>query len=360
MFTRIAALLAACVTALHILTAPASASPYGLRCLIDTWAARPEIPGVSLEVRGLGVRFREAAGLFAENGRRLRPTDAFRTASVTKSITAATLLRLAEQRKVRLDAPVSTYLDMAKVPNGADMTVRQLLDHTAGLYDYVTDPAWREAVIADPQRTWTPDELLEWGLTRGRPYFKPGEGYHYSDTGYILAGRVIEKVYGKALHHAYRDLVFRPLGMRDTYLEHWERPRAPRPLSHAYFGEIDTRDWNPTFDTFGGGGLVSTSADLTRFARGLFEGRLFGHADTLPTMLKATPQSGGRYSLGLVKTRLGGEEAWGHSGFFGAFFLYVPAQGLSIAGTVNQSDADQGELVTQAYGHVAGTLSCPR
>lgn len=231
---------------------------------------------------------------------------------MTETVTAATVPRLAEQGRLDLDAQIGRYLDPALVDRvhvlggvnyGARITVRRLLDHSAGLYDYATDPTWQGEVRADPGRTWTPAELVDHAITHGTPYFPPGTGSHYSDTGYVPAGFVIERVTGKPLHRVYRDLVLDPLGMRDTYLEHWEHPRGA-PLSHAYIGDVDTRDLNPTFDTFGGGGLVGTSADLTRFIRGLFEGRLFRDPATLRTMLTLGPD--GQLALGIRRFEVGG------------------------------------------------------
>ncbi|MER7504203.1 serine hydrolase domain-containing protein [Nonomuraea pusilla] len=311
-----------------------------LRCLLDAVAA-PPVPGAVLSVTGPGRSFEGAAGVYELGGRDLRTTDAFRTASVTKTMTAAVALRLAERGDLRLDAPIGTYLDrklVARIPNGSRITVRQLLDHTAGLYDYVADEKWFQYVLDHPRKTWKPRELVDWALRSGKPYFAPGRGYHYSDTGYVLAGLVIEKAGRRPLHRLYRSMLLRPLKMDRTYLEWWEAHRGPR--AHNYLGERDTYDYNPTFDTFGGGGLVSTAADLNRFMRGLFEGKVFERPGTLRTMLRSTPQSvkaGSPYGMGISRMTVAGETVYGHNGFFGAFQLYAPKKRIAMTGTITQA-----------------------
>ncbi|WP_190090422.1 serine hydrolase domain-containing protein [Streptomyces melanogenes] len=293
--------------------------------MVDS-AVKPPVPGAILDVTGPRGHFNGASGRFASGGRGLRPTDTFRTASLTKTFTAAVVLKLVEQHELRLDDQIGKYLDTTLVSRvnvtggvsyGSRITVRQLLNHTAGLYDYATDPRWQHEVLTHPHKTWAPRELVEWAITNGTPYFRPGAGYHYSDTGYVLAGLIVERVTGKPLAHAYRTLILDPLRMRDTYLERWEKARGG-PLSHPYLGTVDTRSFNPTFDTFGGGGLVSTSADLTTFMRGLFGGRVFRHPATLRTMLDTTPQSGRTYGLGIqTTTGADGEKYWFHTGAWG-------------------------------------------
>jgi D-alanyl-D-alanine carboxypeptidase len=330
-------------------SAPSSPPPdptsQQLRCLL-AGAVQPPVPGAELEVTGPGLRFRQAAGSFAAGGRQLRPTDAFRIASDTKTFTAVVMLRLVEQHKLRLDDLAAGYLDptlVARIPYGSTMTVRQLLNHTSGLYDYATDPRWQQQVLSNPQRTWTPLELVDWAIDNGHPYAQPAALWHYSDTGYVLAGLIIEKVTGAQLAHAYRSLILSPLRMHDTYLEHWETPRRAA-LSHPYWGDIDTRFFNPSFDTFGGGGLVSTTADLTRFMHALSNGEVFEQPDTLRTMLTptpksliTTPQGSESYGLGIELRQVDGQTVWGHRGVWGSFMWYLPQRGITVTGTVNQA-----------------------
>jgi hypothetical protein len=202
---------------------------------------------------------------------------------------------------------------------------------------------WLDTVLAQPHKSWTPAELVDWAMTHGSPYFRPGTGYRYSDTNYILAGYIVEKVTGRPLARAYRTQILDPFGMGHTYLEHWEAPRGT--LLRPFLGDIDTYGFNPTNDTFGGGGLVSTAADLTTFIRALFDGRLFRHEATLRAMLTTTAQSNDTYGLGIEKrTQPGGDIVWGHNGILGAFMMYSPTLRLSVAGTMNQAHPDEGHV----------------
>ena len=130
-------------------------------------------------------------------------------------------------------------------------------------------------------------DAIKWGT----PYFAPGKGYHYSDTGYILLGEMIELLSGKPLGETLRTLLdFEKLQLDETYLETLEPvPAGVKALSHPYLGETDIIDFDPSLDLYGGGGLVSSTEDLARFYRALLQGKVFRHASTLQTMLTVPP-----------------------------------------------------------------------
>ena len=350
-----------CVVAVALATAmlgiPAGAAARAHRTLAERLQAavdaqvKGDVPGIAIRVvdPARHLNWRGASGRFARGrSRSLRAGDAFRTASVTKTFTAAVVLRLVEQRRLGLDDGIGRFLDPALVArvhvvdgvsHGAEITVRELLNHTSGLYDYASDESWIREVVSHPERAWTPLGLVDEALARGKPYFLPGKGFRYSDTGYVLLGLIVEKVTGRPLAEAYRRLVLDPLRLRHTYLEHWEHaPAGEPPRAHQYLDKYDTWGWNPTFDTFGGGGLVSTAGDLTTFIRGLFGGRVFARRGTLAAMRVRNPFSGD-YALGIEGVQKGASRhaptVWGHDGFFGAFMYYWPARRISITGSIN-------------------------
>ena len=308
---------------------------------------QPLAPGLTFHVVAPDVHVdtHVAGGRFAlDDSRPLDPADAYRSASVAKTYTAATLLRVAEMGLVDLDDSIAKWLEPELVSSvhvmddgmsrGAQISLRQLLNHTGGIYDYATDAEWMVKVAADDQKTWTPRELVQWAIDHGTPYFPPGEGFTYSDTGYALIGFVIEAATGQLFHEAQRRLVLERAQTQFTYQEWWETEAAGGPeRAHQYIAGLDTTDWNPTFDTFGGGGLVFNAADQTRFIRALFAGRVFDDPTSLAAML--TPSRHSDYALGLARTTIRGLVGWSHSGSFGAFHGYFPAREISITGSCN-------------------------
>src|SRR3954463_4018036 len=165
--------------------------------------------------RGAGGTWTGSAGELARaGGRALRPDDAFRAASVTKHVTAALAVRLAAEGRIALDEPLSRQLPpdllhrwraMNSLPH---TTPRQMISHTAGLPDYFGDEAFFARVREDPRRPWLPVELVDHAPEYGTPTFLPGEGFQYSDTGFVIAGILIEQAMGRPLHDVYREVVF--------------------------------------------------------------------------------------------------------------------------------------------------------
>ncbi|MCX7175305.1 MAG: serine hydrolase [Proteobacteria bacterium] len=281
-------------------------------------------------------------------------TRAFRTASVTKTFTATVTLRLAEEGRVALDAGLSTYLPgeicerihiLEGISYGSRITIDQLLSHRSGIFDYATDPRFFAQVAAAPNRRWSPLDLLNEALNDRKPYFRPGEGLAYSDTGYVLLAMIIESVTGSSLASAYRKHLLDPLALEHTYLEGREPP-VNWPVSHAYAGAVDTFGLDPSFDTFGGVGLVSTAADLDRFISNLLGGSVFAARDTLRLMMEGTdapPGSGTRKTrsaAGLSEFSIAGKPFWGHLGHWNSFMLHSIVDDISICGTFNQAEED--------------------
>lgn len=281
-------------------------------------------------------------------------TRAFRTASVTKTFTAAVVLLLAEQGALAIDDPLSACLPSAicerihildGVSFGPRITISQLLSHRSGLFDYATDPRFAARIAGAPARIWSPLDLLNEALEDRTPYFRPGEGLAYSDTGYVLLGMIIEAVTGSTLAAAYRNHLIDPLALQHTYLEGKEAP-VDWPVSHAYAGAVDTFGLDPSFDTFGGGGLVSTAGDLDSFITSLMGGAVFAKDATLHAMMAGTDAPPGmgtrktRSAAGLSAFSIADHRFWGHLGHWNSFMLHSIEEDISICGTFNQADED--------------------
>jgi|CXWL01.1.fsa_nt_gi D-alanyl-D-alanine carboxypeptidase len=282
------------------------------------------------------------------------PSPALRTASVTKTFTAAVVMQLWEEGVLALDDTLARYVPAALCDRlhhfegrswGRGITIRQLLCHRSGLVDYATDAGFMAEVAASPQRRWSPHDLLDAALRAGPPGFEPGAGVAYSDTGYVLLGLVIEAATGAPLATAYRQRLLGPLGLHHTWLEGKE-PGAGIAVARAWAGAVDTSGFDPSFDAFGGGGLVATAADLDRYITALMTGAVFRHAATLQTMMAGTEAPPGvgtrktRTACGLSEFSIAGQRFWGHLGHWNSYMLYCADADLALCGSFNQSATD--------------------
>ena len=315
-------------------------------------AAHPAYPGVVLAVVSPRLRWTGSAGHPAFGARAVfDPRAGFRIASVTKTFTAASILRLVEEGRLGLDDPIAELLAPATVAllrsGGYDphaIEVRHLLMHTSGLYDYASDTEFVEYVLTHGRHHWTRAEQVRFAMTHGKPYAPPGQAFHYADTGYVLLGEIVERTTGRPLGSAFRRLLgFGKLGLAGTYLESLEaRPQAAHARAHQYYQRIDATGFDPSFDLYGGGGLVSTVDDLARFYRALLHGQVFEKRATLRAMLgKPNPRRIADLGMGIFSNRIGGrggEDCWAHSGFWGTTVIHCPASDLTVALTVDQAD----------------------
>ncbi|MER6362559.1 serine hydrolase domain-containing protein [Kitasatospora sp. NPDC001527] len=277
------------------------------------------------EARENGRRvWRDAAGVNdLDSPRPPRADGRFRIGSVTKTFVSTVVLQLVDEGKLRLDDPVERYLP-GVVPNGGTITLRQLLNHTSGLYDYLEDPrflyqdeASLRSYLADRRwTTWSPAQLIEVGV-HGTPYFPPGQGWHYSNTNYVLIGEVVRKVTGHNWRSEVDQRIVKPLHLDNTVFA-GARPGIPGPHAHGYAklpeGLADLTLINPSFGDAAGDG-ISTTADLNRFHAALFGGRLLSAARFAEmTTAVPAPMIGAHYGLGLIRYDLPCGEVWGHTG----------------------------------------------
>jgi len=221
-------------------TAPVAAPqeappPYAaaLEPQITTLMQQLQIPGalVFVDAPGKGT-WRAALGSSAvPGGRPMQLDDHMRIGSVTKTITADVVLQLAGQNRLDLDDPVSKFLPATL--NGSAMTVRQLLNMTAGVFNFTEDDYFNRALDATPQRPWTAAETIDIAMAHP-PYFAPGAGFHYSNSNYEMLGVIAEQVGRKPLAALYTELVTTPLGMAQTSLPAWDDTAIPDPHPQGY------------------------------------------------------------------------------------------------------------------------------
>jgi D-alanyl-D-alanine carboxypeptidase len=241
----------------------------------------------------------------------MRATDRFRIGSITKTFVATVVLQLVGDRKLRLTDSVERWLP-GLVPNGRAITVRQLLNHTSGLFSYDEDREFLAAADRDLLRKWTPRELVAIA-TAHEPRFAPGAGWSYSGTGYIVLGLIVEKASGNSLASELRRRIFAPLRLQATSL-----PTAPRiagRYAHGYYVRPlkDVSVGSPSV-AWAAGALVSNADDLAEFFRALLRGRLLrpGLLQAMETTIKSGAGAG--HGLGLGAVRLPCGTVWGFSG----------------------------------------------
>ncbi|MFD3516668.1 serine hydrolase domain-containing protein [Streptomyces sp. NPDC058657] len=248
------------------------------------------------------------------------PADGqLRIGSNTKTFTAVAVLQLVGEGKVALDAPIETYLPGLVRGDGIDgrrITVRQLLQHTSGLPNY-------SKYLAEDVRYYDPRDLLDLALAH-KADFAPGTKWAYSNTNYVLAGLLVQKVTGRPYAEEIERRVIRRAGLHHTYFPTPgdAKIRGPHPKGY-YLAAPGTplRDGTELDPSWGwaAGQLVSTPSDLNRFTTALLKGRLLAPAQ-LAQMRTTVPAgapfaTGTGYGLGLVKTPLPcGGAYWGHGG----------------------------------------------
>jgi D-alanyl-D-alanine carboxypeptidase len=200
---------------------------------------------------------------------RMRTNLHHRIGSVTKTFTAAVLLQLDGEGKLSLDDTIDKYV--ANVPNGDRITLRQVADMTSGVASYTQNPTFVNALYANPERRWKPEEVLKLGLAES-PVFEPGTEFQYSNTNFILLGMVIEQVEGKPIGVVYRERIFDPLKLRETS---WPAgsTRLPTPHDHGYTLQgqssdkpVDATKWSVSAE-WTAGELISTVYDLLVYGR---------------------------------------------------------------------------------------------
>jgi D-alanyl-D-alanine carboxypeptidase len=245
------------------------------------------------------------------------PTDRYRVASVTKPLVSTIVLELVAEGRLALTDTVERRLP-GLVPNGGSITIRQLLNHTSGLYDYGSDLKWQDARLNDPRREWTPRELVAIAVSHP-PLFAPGRGWYYSNTNYILAGLIVEAVTGKPLGQELRDRLVTPFALRATTYPTGTAIEGRH--AHGYVGRgsglpiakgtlVDvTSILSPS--AWGAGQVVSNADDLSRFFQALLRGRVLTAAQ-LRAMKTVVP--GYAYGLGIRRASTACGTAWGHNG----------------------------------------------
>ncbi|MEU1206412.1 serine hydrolase domain-containing protein [Nocardia sp. NPDC005825] len=331
--------------------------------LLDDLVTRHGFPGAQVTIDGPGGHRVLTAGVGdTGTGVPIAADARVRIGSNTKTFVAAVVLQLVDAGKLDLDAPIERYLPGVVRGNGNDghrVTVRQLLQHTSGLPDYLASGSPEQVVAETPQLRpdlteirgahYEPADLVRIAMTMP-PRFEPGSRSVYTNTNYILLGMLIEKLTGRPAAAEITGRVLEPLGLRDTYFPdpHETGLRGPHPRGYQEDGghRVDATDLDTSWAGTAGA-MVATASDLNRFFTALLDGRLLpatqlDRMKQTVTFDRGAPGSG--YGLGLIRHPVScGKEVWGHGGSIPGFETRtgVAADGTAVVLTVNQLPADE-------------------
>jgi D-alanyl-D-alanine carboxypeptidase len=264
---------------------------------------------------------------------------AFAIGSITKTFVATLVLKLAEDGVLRLDDPLSKWLP--GYPRSRGITLRRLLNHTSGVHNFVDNPRFRAAQLGDLAKEWTPAETLRFV---GTPYSKPGESWHYSNTGYILLGQVIERATRSTVGDELRERVLEPLGLEDEVVLQGE-DQLPQPAARGYGDFDEDGDLDATkrgarmipavsmaTAAWTAGAMASNAEAIARFADALFGGRVLKKT-SLAQMVDFGGSGALDYGLGVGSFRLQRRQLWGHGGAIPGYrseLWYLPRERATI------------------------------
>ena len=354
--------------------------PKAFQAVVDAAAKNLMVPGAMVLLRTPQGTFTAAVGT-TELGVQTPPAadTHFRIASNTKTMTAALIVLLAQDGKLKFSDPVSSYVP--NVPNGENITVAQLLKMRSGLYGYTADPALATVMDADPGKAWTPREVLDIAF-RHPPQFAPDASYEYSNTNYALLGLVAEKAGGRPLAEQLMDRLFRPVGLTQTSLPAADDTSMPAPYSHGYmYGgsfyaladdpypaemqaaaqagtlqPIDYTHQNSSYAT-AAGGAISTADDLAAWMKALVSGKVFNadfHQQWLTSVQAEDPDApdGQKYGYGISYQRFGPNAAMFYHGGelpgFNSFMGYDADSDVALVIWTNLTLSPDGKTTAQA------------
>ena len=335
--------------------------PVALRDTVEATAKEIMVPGTMVLLRTPQGEFVFGYGTTELGGTTLPRADThFRIASNTKTMTAAVIVLLVQEGKLRFDDPVSKYV--SGVPNGDNITISELLKMRSGLFNYTSAPELAESLDHDPARVWTTDELLAIAF-KHPPVFAPGTKYDYCNTNYALLGLIAEKVEGAPLARIFQDRLFGPLGMKDTLLPASTSNTIPAPYAHGYLygsssyaladvpypadliaaaraGTLKPNDdtkQNPSY-ALAAGGVISTADDLATWMRALVGGKILDADYQRQWLDSPEPEDpskplGQKYGYGIAQMTFGPNSLYFHGGVmpgYNSFMGYDPVNDVTL------------------------------
>lgn len=301
------------------------------------YGGRTPVPGVLIGVwDGRGGSYVHGFG-YADLAKKqpLSAADHFRIGSNTKTFVVSVILQLADEKKLSLDDPISRFAIGVKVPNAANITIRELCNMRSGLFEAYDAPQFKEMKVLPS--TWDPRTVIGWAVQQ-KPYFAPNKGYHYSNTNYLILGLIIETVTHDSVGDQIRKRLIVPFSLTQT--SYPQTQAMPDPWSRGY-GLDQNRNWEDVSGTIpvsmmgAAGNMISTMADIKRWITLYVTGKTSGPA-TYRALINCVPTGEGNLAFGLG---LGCSAGWyGYTGGLPGYNTanyYFPATGAFIVAWVN-------------------------
>ncbi|MER6314940.1 serine hydrolase domain-containing protein [Streptomyces sp. NPDC001581] len=315
--------------------------------IVGLWA-----PGKGSYVRAFGVADKAT-------GAPMRTDFNTRIGSLTKTFTVTAVLQLVDQGKLGLDDPIGDYI--AGVPNGDRITLRELAGMRSGLFNYSEDPDFDKAFTTDPDRPFTPQELLDYSF-RHPVQFEPNAKFEYSNTNLILLGLLVEKVTGRPLKDVIDRDVVEPAGLGRTLFPtgaEFPAPHAQGYTDQTASGKIeDATGWDPSW-AWAAGAMISDLQNLRSWARTLATGTLLTpgtQAQRLKTTSVGFPGAG--YGLGLFNV-----QGWiGHNGSlpgYESLGIFLPQQQATLVVILNTDVLHDGQEPSTLFGEAITGIVTP-
>ena len=325
-----------------------------LQDIINSKVGESKLKGVVVSIRIDGEeRWNFTAG-YSNDTEFIDRDMRFGIASITKTVVAATIMKLEEEGLLSLDDPISDYLSLANPNIDPSITINQLLNHLAGLKGYFQHPDIWPRVENDLLTAIDPLEIVDYV---GDPLFPAGTQYQYSNSHYLILGLIIESITGKTVGEVMREKFWGPLGLDNMYFganETIEGPIATPWRDNDGDGTLENiaDQFGPAYHSifFTAADVFATASDLSNWAYLLFTAQAVSESsrNKMTTFLALDDPIANGYGLGVRRVRLGGRNTWGHTGGmrgYGSYMFYDPSTKVSIAMLNNQSRSANGPLL---------------
>lgn len=305
-------------------TPPPIVEEFNYQTLLDN-AVNIDVPGVILEIRGANIDFIGAAGLSdIDSNTPMQTYHQMPAGSAGKKATALLIAILHDQNLLNIDDKISVWLPdnlLSQIEHSDKMTLRQLLNHTAGIYDYLDDNTsndWFSRAFIDLNTLKTDIYALQFALNQPA-YFEPGQGFKYSNTGYLLAGLILDKILGEHHHKELRTRIIEPLGLNNTYYSGVEKELGS---TISGYTKIDSEVINskPFYNNIGvaDAPLVSNVTDLNILIQAIIKDTTVLNDDIRKMLIgsESLTNIGNEvhYGLGLFKDIIQGYTVYHHGG----------------------------------------------